>query len=70
MLEMLSLLDVQATDRILELVSGTGLNAAWLAHRVGSHRVVSVEIDPVLTEQAAKKRPGSRPLPAHRAGRR
>ncbi|MFJ4972354.1 methyltransferase domain-containing protein [Streptomyces sp. NPDC088755] len=54
MLEMLSLLDVQATDRILELGSGTGLNAAWLAHRVGSHRVVSVEIDPVLAEQAAK----------------
>ncbi|MFD5982991.1 protein-L-isoaspartate O-methyltransferase [Streptomyces cyaneofuscatus] len=54
MLEMLSLLDVRATDRILELGSGTGLNAAWLAHRVGSHRVVSVEIDPVLAERAAK----------------
>lgn len=54
MLEMLALLDVQATDRILELGSGTGLNAAWLAHRVGSDRVVSVEIDPVLAEQAAK----------------
>ncbi|MFJ8847444.1 methyltransferase domain-containing protein [Streptomyces cyaneofuscatus] len=54
MLEMLSLLDVQATDRILELGSGTGLNAAWLAHRVGSDRVVSVEIDPVLAEQGAK----------------
>ncbi|MFE7455460.1 methyltransferase domain-containing protein [Streptomyces sp. NPDC057554] len=54
MLEMLSLLDVRATDRVLELGSGTGLNAAWLAHRVGSHRVVSVEIDPVIAEQAAK----------------
>ncbi|MFD8466458.1 methyltransferase domain-containing protein [Streptomyces cyaneofuscatus] len=54
MLEMLSLLDVQPTDRILELGSGTGLNAAWLAHRVGSDRVVSVEIDPALAEQAAK----------------
>ncbi|MZF53906.1 methyltransferase domain-containing protein [Streptomyces sp. SID5594] len=54
MLEMLSLLDVQPTDRILELGSGTGLNAAWLAHRVGSDRVVSVEIDPVLAEQAAR----------------
>ncbi|MFJ4828136.1 methyltransferase domain-containing protein [Streptomyces bacillaris] len=54
MLEMLSLLDVQTTDRVLELGSGTGLNAAWLAHRVGSSRVVSVEIDPVLAEQAAK----------------
>lgn len=54
MLEMLSLLDVRPTDHVLELGAGTGLNAAWLAHRVGSHRVVSVEFDPVLAEQAAK----------------
>lgn len=54
MLEALALLDVQPTDRVLELGAGTGLNAAWLAHRLGSDRVVSVEVDPALAEQAAK----------------
>ncbi len=54
MLEALSLLDVQPTDRVLELGAGTGLNAAWLAQRLGSDRVVSVEVDPVLAGQAAK----------------
>ncbi|MET8658377.1 methyltransferase domain-containing protein [Streptomyces griseus] len=54
MLEALELLDVQPTDRVLELGAGTGLNAAWLAHRLGSDRVVSVEVDPALAEQAAK----------------
>ncbi len=54
MMEALALLDVQPTDRVLELGAGTGLNAAWLAHRLGSDRVVSVEVDPALAEQAAK----------------
>ncbi|MGW5927179.1 methyltransferase domain-containing protein [Streptomyces anulatus] len=54
MLEALNLLDVQPADRVLELGAGTGLNAAWLAHRLGSDRVVSVEVDPALAEQAAK----------------
>ncbi|MEU5136943.1 methyltransferase domain-containing protein [Streptomyces californicus] len=54
MLEALDLLDVQLTDRVLELGAGTGLHAAWLAHRLGSDRVVSVEVDPALAEQAAK----------------
>lgn len=54
MLEALALLEVQPTDRVLELGAGTGLNAAWLAHRLGSDRVVSVEVDPALAEQAAK----------------
>ncbi|SBU96288.1 Protein-L-isoaspartate O-methyltransferase [Streptomyces sp. MnatMP-M77] len=54
MLEALELLDVQPNDRVLELGAGTGLNAAWLAHRLGSDRVISVEVDPVLAEQAAK----------------
>ncbi|WP_325107815.1 hypothetical protein [Streptomyces microflavus] len=30
------------------------LNAAWLAQRLGSDRVVSVEVDPALAEQAAQ----------------
>ncbi|WP_073224282.1 methyltransferase domain-containing protein [Streptomyces sp. NBRC 110465] len=54
MLEALDLLDVQPTDRVLELGAGTGLNAAWLAYRLGSDRVVSVEVDPALAERAAK----------------
>lgn len=54
MLEMLELLDVRDGQRVLEVGAGTGYNAAWLAHRLGSGNVVSVEIDPGVTEQAAK----------------
>ncbi|MGC5363395.1 methyltransferase domain-containing protein [Streptomyces sp. DT24] len=72
MLEMLSLLDARETDRILELGAGTGLNASWLAHRLGSSHVVSVEIDTVLAEQAAKNAAaaGLSPLIVHGDGTR
>ncbi|MFF5565861.1 methyltransferase domain-containing protein [Streptomyces sp. NPDC012623] len=55
MLEMLGLLDVTAGHRVLELGSGTGYNAALLAHRLGSGRVTTVDIDPVLVERAAAR---------------
>jgi protein-L-isoaspartate O-methyltransferase len=54
MLEMVDLLDVRGGHRALELGTATGYNAAWLAHRLGSDRVTSVDIDPELVEQAAK----------------
>ncbi|MEU3959348.1 methyltransferase domain-containing protein [Streptomyces buecherae] len=54
MLEMLDLLDVDDHHRVLELGAGTGYNAAWLAHRLGSHRVTSIEVDATLAEQARK----------------
>ncbi|MBB1258811.1 methyltransferase domain-containing protein [Streptomyces alkaliterrae] len=54
MLEMLELLDVHVGQRALELGAGTGLNACWLAHRLGSEQVTSVDIDGALVEQAVR----------------
>lgn len=41
-----------AGDRVLEIGTGTGWNAALLAARVGAENVVTVEIDKSLAEQA------------------
>jgi protein-L-isoaspartate O-methyltransferase len=54
MLQMLKLLDVRDGHHVLELGTGTGYHAAWLAARLGDDRVTSVEVDPVLAESAAK----------------
>ncbi|GAA3488722.1 methyltransferase domain-containing protein [Streptomyces cremeus] len=54
MLQMLGLLDVRDGHHVLELGTGTGYHAAWLAHRLGDDRVTSVEVDPALAETAAK----------------
>jgi protein-L-isoaspartate O-methyltransferase len=55
MADMLDALDVQPGDRVLEIGTGTGWNAALLGHRVGSEgRVVSVEVDPTIAERAAR----------------
>ncbi|MFE3743062.1 methyltransferase domain-containing protein [Streptomyces sp. NPDC059134] len=53
MLEMLDLLAVREGQRVLELGAATGYHAAWLAHRLGSEQVTSIDIDPVLAERAA-----------------
>lgn len=45
-------LGVQDGDRLLEIGTGTGYQAALLCHRVGADRVTSVDIDPALTESA------------------
>ncbi|MCC9307224.1 methyltransferase domain-containing protein [Kitasatospora sp. RB6PN24] len=42
---MLAALDVDDGHRVLEVGSGTGWNAALLAHRLGSENVVTVEVD-------------------------
>lgn len=42
---MLRDLDVSPGDRVLEIGTGTGWNAALLAHRLGSGNVCSVEVD-------------------------
>ncbi|MBM9505397.1 methyltransferase domain-containing protein [Actinacidiphila acididurans] len=49
--------------RVLEIGTGTGWNAALLAHRLGDANVVSVEIDPAVAERAraALKRAGLSP---------
>ncbi|RAJ64073.1 protein-L-isoaspartate O-methyltransferase [Streptomyces sp. PsTaAH-130] len=49
---MLGLLDVQDGQRICEVGTGTGWNAALLARRVGADRVTTIEVDPVLSEEA------------------
>jgi protein-L-isoaspartate(D-aspartate) O-methyltransferase len=56
MAHMLEALDVHAGLRVLEIGTGTGYNAALLAHLVGdSHLVYSVEIDPGLAHQAQER---------------
>lgn len=63
MLEMLGLLDVRAGHRVLEIGTGTGYNAAWLAHRLGERAVFSVELDRVVAAVAREnlKQAGFRP---------
>ncbi|MFD9958453.1 methyltransferase domain-containing protein [Amycolatopsis sp. NPDC059020] len=52
MVRMLEFLDVSAGMRILEIGTGTGYNAALLAHRLGSRQVCSVDIDAGLVDTA------------------
>jgi protein-L-isoaspartate O-methyltransferase len=51
-LRMLSALDVRAGQRVLEISTGTGYNAALLAARLGAPNVVTLEIDPTLAVRA------------------
>ncbi|WP_327696875.1 methyltransferase domain-containing protein [Streptomyces sp. NBC_00459] len=55
MLAMLQALDVADGNRVLEVATGTGYNAALLAQRLGSEQVVTVEIDPVLARLAESR---------------
>ncbi len=50
--QMLAALQVEPGMRVLEIGTGTGYNAALLAHRLGAHNVVSVEIDPAVADHA------------------
>ncbi|MFN2496335.1 MAG: methyltransferase domain-containing protein [Pseudonocardiaceae bacterium] len=52
MLAMLNHLDTHQGHRVLEIGTGTGYNAALLAHRLGADNVVSIEIDPEIAQQA------------------
>lgn len=51
---MLDALDARPGMRVLEIGTGTGYNAALLAHRLGTENVTSVEIDPHLAEHARR----------------
>ena len=62
---MLDALDVRAGQRILEIGTGTGWNAALLCRRVGPDgRVVTIEVDPGVADAArvALARAGYEPL--------
>lgn len=50
--EMLAAADAQPGMRVLEVGTGTGWNAALLAHRVGAENVTTIEVDPGLAELA------------------
>ncbi|WP_159945444.1 MULTISPECIES: methyltransferase domain-containing protein [unclassified Nocardiopsis] len=52
--EMLEATDLASGQRVLEIGTGTGWNAALVAARVGAGNVVSVEVDPVLAQQAQR----------------
>ncbi|MGH3906576.1 MAG: methyltransferase domain-containing protein [Pseudonocardiaceae bacterium] len=63
MMRMLEELDVADGQRVLEIGTGTGYNAALLAHRLGSENVFSVDVDPALIDTARPRlaRLGYRP---------
>ena len=68
MATMLQALDVADGQRVLEIGTGTGYNAALLCHRLGSASVVSLDIDPALVA-AAKDHLGQPGLSPDVAGR-
>ena len=49
---MLHHLDLEPGMRVLEIGTGTGFNAGLLRHHTGSHRVVSVDLDPTSVRDA------------------
>jgi protein-L-isoaspartate(D-aspartate) O-methyltransferase len=55
MARMLARLAVRSGHRVLEIGTGTGYNAALLAHRLGDQGVCSIDLDPALV-QAARAR--------------
>jgi protein-L-isoaspartate(D-aspartate) O-methyltransferase len=54
MARMLTELEVEDGNRVLEIGAGTGYNAALLAHRLGDDRVTTVDLDPEITEGARR----------------
>ncbi|MGW7364519.1 methyltransferase domain-containing protein [Streptomyces sp. NPDC054841] len=50
---MLDMLEVEDGHRVLEIGTGTGWNAGLLTHRLGPQNVTTIEVDPVLTTNAA-----------------
>ncbi|MER7989572.1 methyltransferase domain-containing protein [Streptomyces noursei] len=52
MFQMLDALDVQNGNRVLEIATGTGYNAALLSERLGSDQVYTVEVDRELVREA------------------
>ncbi len=55
MVRMLETLNIRDGQRILEIGTGTGYNAALLAHRLGDDNVFSIDIDPELITTARRR---------------
>ncbi|MER6009852.1 methyltransferase domain-containing protein [Streptomyces bluensis] len=54
MANMLTELEVEDGNRVLEIGAGTGYNAALLAYRLGDDLVTTVDLDPDITEGARR----------------
>ena len=63
MAHMLEALNVVPGDRVLEIGTGTGYNAALMTHRLGNDNVFSLDVDPTLaaTAQTALQTAGYTP---------
>lgn len=55
MARMLEALDIHDGQRVLEIGTGTGYNAALLSHRLGEANVVSIDLDPGLVDHAQQR---------------
>jgi protein-L-isoaspartate O-methyltransferase len=55
MVRMLETLGVRDGDRVLEIGTGSGYNAALLAHRLGADQVYSVDLDAELVDPARER---------------
>lgn len=55
MIRMLEALDVSDRQRVLEVGTGTGYNAALLAHRLGDEQVFSVDVESDLVDLARER---------------
>lgn len=58
MTRMLEALDIREGDRVLEIGTGTGYNAALVSHRLGDNAVFSVDVDPDLVDRARERLAG------------
>ncbi|MBA2324236.1 MAG: methyltransferase domain-containing protein [Pseudonocardiales bacterium] len=55
MIRMLEALEITDGNRMLEIGTGTGYNAALLSHRLGARNVYSIDIDGQLVDQARER---------------
>lgn len=62
-MSMLGHLGVRDGDRVLEIGTGTGWNAALLAARLGDARVVTIDIDPGIVDTARSALAAARRFP-------
>jgi protein-L-isoaspartate O-methyltransferase len=58
---MLNRLDIQPGDTVLEIGTGTGYQAALLAHRLGGEAVTTIEVNPEIAADAERPGPGGLP---------